>query len=104
MVVDRAAHNNYSPAALRRPPTRCGSEVTNINHYPIFQEILALNPRRIVWLDDLSRRLFPCANDRWLIFKARRSTPAPKCRLLTHLWQARPLYGFVLFRNFRFPS
>lgn len=67
-------HNYYfSPAVLRRLLTRCGLEVTDFKHYAIGREVRALNPRRIVWLDDLGRIFFPRASD-GLICKARRST------------------------------
>lgn len=65
-------HNYYfSPVVLRKLITRCGLEVTEFHHYAIGREIRALNPRRIVWLDDLGRWLFPRASD-GVIFKARR--------------------------------
>lgn len=63
-------HNYYfSPAVLRRLLTRCGLDVTDSRHYPIGLEHRSLNPRRIIWLDDLGRRLFPRASD-GIIFKA----------------------------------
>ena len=66
-------HNYYfSPAVLRKLLTRCGLEITGFHHYAIGLEIRALNPRRIVWLDDLGRWLFPRASD-GVIFKARRT-------------------------------
>jgi hypothetical protein len=50
--------------------TRCGLEVIGFEHYPIGKEIRALNPRRIVWLDDVGRFFFPRASD-GVICKAR---------------------------------
>lgn len=65
-------HNYYfSPAVLRKLITRCGLEVTDFRHCAIGREIRTLNPRRIVWLDDVGRWLFPRASD-GVIFKARR--------------------------------
>ena len=70
-------HNYYfSPTVLRRLLTRCGLEVTECLHYAIGREIRALNPRRIVWLDDVGRTLFPRASD-GLIMKARRAHSGP---------------------------
>jgi cyclopropane fatty-acyl-phospholipid synthase-like methyltransferase len=64
-------HNYYfSPLVLAKLVSRCGLEVVESLHYPIGREIRRLNPRKIVWLDDLSRLLFPRASD-GLILKAR---------------------------------
>ena len=71
-------HNYYfSPIVLRKLITRCGLEVQDFKYYAIGREIRALNPRRIVWLDDLGRFLFPRASD-GIIFKARRQAAGLK--------------------------
>jgi len=59
-----ADHNYYfSPRVLCRLLERCGLEVTEFCFYRIGKEIRALNPKRIVWLDDVAMRLFPRASD-----------------------------------------
>ena len=64
-------HNYYfSPLVLRKLITRCGLEVVDFHHYPVGKEIRLLNPRKLVFLDDLSRVLFPRASD-GVIFKVR---------------------------------
>jgi 2-polyprenyl-3-methyl-5-hydroxy-6-metoxy-1,4-benzoquinol methylase len=64
-------HNYYfSPVVLRKLITRCGLEVTEFFHYPVGKEIRGLNPRKLIFMDDLSRWFFPRASD-GLIFKAR---------------------------------
>jgi len=70
-------HNYYfSPVVLRKLITRCGLEVTDFNYYPVGREIRALNPRKLIFLDDLSRWFFPRASD-GVIFKARLPGPSP---------------------------
>ncbi|MFN7138420.1 MAG: methyltransferase domain-containing protein [Limisphaerales bacterium] len=64
-------HNYYfSPIVLKKLITRCGLEVTDFSHYPVGKEIRKLNARKLIFLDDISRLLFPRASD-GLIFKAR---------------------------------
>ncbi|MDB6026134.1 MAG: hypothetical protein JWM68_2357 [Verrucomicrobiales bacterium] len=64
-------HNFYfSPIVLRKLITRCGLEVVDFRYYPIGKEIRALNPRKMVLLNDIGRLFFPKASD-GLIFKAR---------------------------------
>ena len=64
-------HNYYfSPKVLRKLITRCGLDVVDFKHYCIGKEIRALNRRRVVWLDDFGKALFPRASD-GIIFKAR---------------------------------
>ena len=64
-------HNYYfSPKVLRRLLLRCGLEILDQKYYPIGLEIRALNPRRIVLVDDVARMLFPRASD-GLIFRVR---------------------------------
>ena len=59
-----ADHNYYfSPRVLCRLAGRCGLEVTEFRFYRIGKEIRTLNPKRIVWLDDVAMRLFPRASD-----------------------------------------
>lgn len=60
----------FSPVVLKKLLTQCGFEISDFRHYAIGREIRALNPRRIVWMDDIGRFLFPRASD-GLIFKAR---------------------------------
>jgi predicted TPR repeat methyltransferase len=68
-------HNYYfSPVVLRKLLNRCGLEVVEFCHYPIGKEHRLLNPRRVIWLDDLGRTLFPRASD-GVIFKARLPQP-----------------------------
>jgi 2-polyprenyl-3-methyl-5-hydroxy-6-metoxy-1,4-benzoquinol methylase len=63
-------HNYYfSPVVLRKLITRCGLKVVDFHYYAIGREIRALNLKRIVWLDDIGRWLFPAASD-GVIFKA----------------------------------
>jgi len=70
-------HNYYfSPTVLKKLITRCGLDIVDFKHYPIGKEIRALNPRRIVWLDDFGRLLLPRASD-GLIYKARLKTASP---------------------------
>jgi 2-polyprenyl-3-methyl-5-hydroxy-6-metoxy-1,4-benzoquinol methylase len=64
-------HNYYfSPIVLRKLITRCGLEVTEFRYYRIGTELRDFNPRKLIFLDDLSRNFFPHASD-GVIFKAR---------------------------------
>ena len=66
-------HNYYfSPRVLCRLVERCGFDVTDFCYYHIGKEIRALNPKRIVWLDDLAMLVVPRASD-GVIVVARRS-------------------------------
>jgi len=68
-------HNYYfSPVVLRKLITRCGLEVTDFKHYPIGREIRPVCLRKMVFLDDISRLMFPHASD-GVIFKARLRQP-----------------------------
>jgi len=69
-------HNYYfSPKVLRKLIIRCGLHIIDFKHYCVGKEIRKLNPRRIVWLDDIGKTLFPRASD-GLIFKARLKSEA----------------------------
>jgi 2-polyprenyl-3-methyl-5-hydroxy-6-metoxy-1,4-benzoquinol methylase len=69
-------HNYYfSPVVLRKLITRCGLEVTDFKYYAVGREIRALNPRKLVFMDDVSRLFFPRAAD-GVIFKARLPGPS----------------------------
>jgi 2-polyprenyl-3-methyl-5-hydroxy-6-metoxy-1,4-benzoquinol methylase len=64
-------HNYYfSPIVLRKLITRCGLDVKDLRYYPVGKEIRSLNPKRIVWLDDIGRWFFPKASD-GVIFRVR---------------------------------
>lgn len=57
-------HNYYfSPRVLCRLLERCGLEIAECHFYRVGREIRALNPKRIVWLDDLAMWMFPRASD-----------------------------------------
>ncbi len=64
-------HNYYfSPIVLNKLITRCGLEVTDFKYYPVGKEIRSLNPRKLIFLNDVGHWLFPKASD-GVIFKAR---------------------------------
>lgn len=59
-----ADHNYYfSPRVLCCLLERCGLDVVDFCYYRVGKEIRALNPKRIVWLDDLAMSIIPRVSD-----------------------------------------